>query len=288
MSTKLRTILRYLGTCDGNMEEGSLRADVNVSVRKPGDAARHALRDQERQFDPLHRAGGRLRGAPPDRHPRRRRQDRSGDAPVTIPARARPARCARRKRRTTIATSPIPICCRSNSSRPGSMSSSVAFAGTAGREEGALHRAQYGLSPYDAGVLVARARVRRLFRGDVAKGRDAKARRQLGDQRIVRPPQQGGPEHRRPSPVSAAQIGAHRRSDRRRNASPARSPRTCSRSSGREGGDPRDDRRSARPEAGDRHRRDREGGRRDHRRQSGQGRAGARQSRRCSAGSSVR
>jgi len=35
--TKLRTILRYLGTCDGNMEEGSLRADVNVSVRRPGD-----------------------------------------------------------------------------------------------------------------------------------------------------------------------------------------------------------------------------------------------------------
>ena len=34
---KLRSILRYLGTCDGNMEEGSLRADVNVSVRKPGD-----------------------------------------------------------------------------------------------------------------------------------------------------------------------------------------------------------------------------------------------------------
>jgi aspartyl-tRNA(Asn)/glutamyl-tRNA(Gln) amidotransferase subunit B len=34
--TKLRAILRYLGTCDGNMEEGSLRADINVSVRKPG------------------------------------------------------------------------------------------------------------------------------------------------------------------------------------------------------------------------------------------------------------
>ena len=34
---KLRSILRYLGTCDGNMEEGSLRCDVNVSVRKPGD-----------------------------------------------------------------------------------------------------------------------------------------------------------------------------------------------------------------------------------------------------------
>jgi aspartyl-tRNA(Asn)/glutamyl-tRNA(Gln) amidotransferase subunit B len=33
---KLRAIVRYLGTCDGNMEEGSLRADVNVSVRRPG------------------------------------------------------------------------------------------------------------------------------------------------------------------------------------------------------------------------------------------------------------
>ncbi|ALJ37538.1 Asp-tRNA(Asn)/Glu-tRNA(Gln) amidotransferase GatCAB subunit B [Azospirillum brasilense] len=33
---KLRSILRYLGTCDGNMEEGSMRCDVNVSVRKPG------------------------------------------------------------------------------------------------------------------------------------------------------------------------------------------------------------------------------------------------------------
>jgi aspartyl-tRNA(Asn)/glutamyl-tRNA(Gln) amidotransferase subunit B len=34
---KMRQILRYLGTCDGNMEEGSMRADVNVSVRKPGE-----------------------------------------------------------------------------------------------------------------------------------------------------------------------------------------------------------------------------------------------------------
>lgn len=36
--TKLRTILRYLGTCNGNMDEGSMRADVNVSVRRPGGA----------------------------------------------------------------------------------------------------------------------------------------------------------------------------------------------------------------------------------------------------------
>jgi aspartyl-tRNA(Asn)/glutamyl-tRNA(Gln) amidotransferase subunit B len=35
--TKIRTILRYLGTCDGNMDEGSMRADVNVSVRRVGE-----------------------------------------------------------------------------------------------------------------------------------------------------------------------------------------------------------------------------------------------------------
>ncbi len=35
--SKLRSILRYLGTCDGDMEKGNLRADVNVSVRRPGD-----------------------------------------------------------------------------------------------------------------------------------------------------------------------------------------------------------------------------------------------------------
>jgi aspartyl-tRNA(Asn)/glutamyl-tRNA(Gln) amidotransferase subunit B len=34
---KLRSVLRYLGTCDGDMEKGNLRADVNVSVRRPGD-----------------------------------------------------------------------------------------------------------------------------------------------------------------------------------------------------------------------------------------------------------
>jgi aspartyl-tRNA(Asn)/glutamyl-tRNA(Gln) amidotransferase subunit B len=34
--TKLRSIVRYLGTCDGNMDEGSMRCDVNVSVRRPG------------------------------------------------------------------------------------------------------------------------------------------------------------------------------------------------------------------------------------------------------------
>lgn len=36
--TKMRQMLRYLGTCDGNMEQGSMRCDINVSVRRPGEA----------------------------------------------------------------------------------------------------------------------------------------------------------------------------------------------------------------------------------------------------------
>ncbi|HGG03847.1 MAG TPA: Asp-tRNA(Asn)/Glu-tRNA(Gln) amidotransferase subunit GatB [Aliiroseovarius sp.] len=43
--TKLRQILRYLGTCDGNMQEGSMRADVNISVCRPGDYERFREHD---------------------------------------------------------------------------------------------------------------------------------------------------------------------------------------------------------------------------------------------------
>ncbi len=43
---KLRAILRYLGTCDGDMEKGNLRADVNVSVRRPGEASARAARSR--------------------------------------------------------------------------------------------------------------------------------------------------------------------------------------------------------------------------------------------------
>ena len=64
------------------MEKGHLRADVNVSVRRAGRRARHPLRDQEPQFDPLHRSGDRARGAAADRHHRGRRHDRAGDAAV--------------------------------------------------------------------------------------------------------------------------------------------------------------------------------------------------------------
>ena len=105
-----------------------------------GRAARHPLRDQERQLDPLHRPGDRVRGAPPDRNHRGRRHDRAGDPAVRRRARARPARCAPRKRRTTTAISPIPTCCRWSSAQAYVDELKAEPAGAAGREEGALHR----------------------------------------------------------------------------------------------------------------------------------------------------
>ena len=80
--TKLRSILRYLGTCDGDMEKGIAARRRQRLGAQAGRAARHALRDQEHELDPLHRRGDRARGAPPDRDHRGRRRDRSGDAAV--------------------------------------------------------------------------------------------------------------------------------------------------------------------------------------------------------------
>ena len=48
--TKLRQIMRYLGTCDGNMQSGSMRADVNVSICRPGDYERY---QETQDFDHL-------------------------------------------------------------------------------------------------------------------------------------------------------------------------------------------------------------------------------------------
>ena len=78
--TKLRSILRYLGTCDGDMEKGSLRADVNVSVRKPGAPLGTRCEIKNMNSISLHRRCDRARGAPPDRDHRGGRHDRPGDA----------------------------------------------------------------------------------------------------------------------------------------------------------------------------------------------------------------
>ena len=111
---KLRSILRYVGSCDGNMEEGSMRADVNVSVRKPGEelgtrtetknvnSVRFVMQAIEheaaRQVDVLE-AGGAIVQETRLFNP---------DSGTTRSMRSR-------RTRTITAISPIPTCCRSNS-----------------------------------------------------------------------------------------------------------------------------------------------------------------------------
>ena len=133
-------ILRYLGTCDGNMEKGSLRADVNVSVRRPGEPL--GTRCEIKNVNSIRFVGQaiELRGAPPDRHPRGRRRDRAGDAALRSRQRRDPLDALARRRRTTTATSPIPICCRSSSTQAFVDELAAAPAGAARRQEGALHR----------------------------------------------------------------------------------------------------------------------------------------------------
>jgi aspartyl-tRNA(Asn)/glutamyl-tRNA(Gln) amidotransferase subunit B len=108
---KLRTILRYLGTCDGNMEEGSMRADVNVSVRKAGEPSAPAARSRTStpsasSCTPSRpRQSGRCRFG--------RRAARSGRRRCCSTRRVvRRAACAARRMPTTTVISPIPTCCR--------------------------------------------------------------------------------------------------------------------------------------------------------------------------------
>ena len=72
---KLRSMLRYLGTCDGEYGEGQSARRRERLGAQAGRTARHALRDQERQFLPLHRSGDRARGVAANRDHRGGRYD---------------------------------------------------------------------------------------------------------------------------------------------------------------------------------------------------------------------
>ena len=202
--TKLRAILRYLGTCDGDMEKGSLRADVNVSVRKPGgplgtrceiknmnsihfigqaiefEARRQieiledggAIEQETRLFDPVKRETRSMR-TKEEAHDYRYFPD-----PDLLPLEFDDALIAR------IAASlpELPD------------------------EKKARLVKSYGLSAYDAGILVAERETAEFFEA-VAKGRDAKAAANYVINDLYgRLNREGkGIEH---SPVSARQVGA--------------------------------------------------------------------------------
>ena len=116
--TLLRETLRQLGVSDVNMEEGSLRCDANVSIRPAGSdvlGTKTELKNMN-SFRYLER-GVEAEIARQVAIVEARRRGRAGDAPLRPGPRARSARCAPRRRRTTTATSPSPTSCRSSSTR---------------------------------------------------------------------------------------------------------------------------------------------------------------------------
>jgi aspartyl-tRNA(Asn)/glutamyl-tRNA(Gln) amidotransferase subunit B len=110
---KMRSILRYLGTCDGDMEKGSLRADVNVSVRKPGGpfGTRCEIKNLIRSMPSVRRSILRRTG----RSTSSKRVALSSRRPgCSTPSNLRRAPCVPKRKRMIIAISPIRIFCRSS------------------------------------------------------------------------------------------------------------------------------------------------------------------------------
>ncbi len=203
----LHALVRYLEICDGNMQEGSFRCDANVSVRRHGDdqlGTRCEIKNLN-SFRFLEKAIE-VRGGTPDRHHRGRRQDHAGNTSLRSRPRARRARCAPRKRRTTIATSPIPICCRWKSRKSG-------WIGCARRCPSCLTPSAHAscrLTGFRPTTRPCSRRTRELatyFEDTVepTAGR-AEAVRELGHGRGLRPPQSRWHSRSMQSPVSSAAL----------------------------------------------------------------------------------
>ena len=200
---KLRSILRYLGTCDGNMEEGSMRADVNVSVRRHGEPFRtrcevknvssirfvmHAVEVEARRQIGVWEAGGEVM-----------QETRLYDS-------ARGETRSMRSKEDAHDYRYFPD--------PDLLPLVLDEAWIAGLRAGlpelpdakrARFVADYALSPYDAGVLVADQATAAFFE-TVARGRDAKAAANwvMGDLFAALNRTARGIED---SPVSAASLG---------------------------------------------------------------------------------
>ena len=170
--TKLRSILRYLGTCDGNMDEGlhaRRRQRLGAQAGRASWARAARSRTSIRSASSARRSSTRRAGRSRSSRTAARSIRRRG---CSMPARARRAPCAPRKRRTTTAISPIPICCRWNSTRPSSTRLKAHLPELPDEKKARFMR-DFGLSAYDAGVLVAERETADYFEA-VAKGRDAK------------------------------------------------------------------------------------------------------------------
>ncbi len=191
-----------------------------------GRRLRHALRNQERQLDPLHRPGYRVRGPPSDRDHRGRRDDRSGDPPVRREsAHRRDAVHALEGRGARLPLFPGPglVAARTHSGLR--RRDRGEFAGASGREARPLHR-RLRPDPYDADVLVSERESVDYFE-EVAKGRDAKqAANWVINELFGRLNKEGLTIN--DSPISSGAARRHRRSHQSPGRFPASSPRTCS------------------------------------------------------------
>jgi aspartyl-tRNA(Asn)/glutamyl-tRNA(Gln) amidotransferase subunit B len=202
--TKLRTILRYLGTCDGDMEKGNLRADVNVSVRKPG--GEFGTRCEIKNVNSIRFIGQAIEYEA-------RRQIGIIEDGGTIDQETRLFDAAKGETRSMRSKEeahdyryfPDPDLL------PLEFDQAYVDELKAGLPELPDEKKErfmkdFGLSPYDAERAGRRAGDRRLLRG----GRQGPRRqecRQLGDQRAVRAAQQGRQGTSRSRPVSPAQLG---------------------------------------------------------------------------------
>ena len=106
----MRTLVRYLGISDGNMEEGSLRCDANVSCVCAAREARHQGRAQEHQLVQERARRHRARDRAPGGAARSGRGSDAGNPALGSRRAASRSPCARRSTRTTTATSPSPTC----------------------------------------------------------------------------------------------------------------------------------------------------------------------------------
>ncbi len=169
---KLRSILRYLGTCDGNMEEGSMRADVNVSVRKHGEPFR--TRCEVKNVNSI-----RFVMQAVEAEARRQVEVWEGGGEVVQETRlydsgrgeTRSMRSKEDAHDYRYFPDPDLLPLVLDEAWVASLRTGLPELPDAKR---ARFIAQYGLSPYDAGVLVAE-QATAVFFESVARGRDAKA-----------------------------------------------------------------------------------------------------------------
>ncbi len=202
--TKLRSILRYLGTCDGDMEKGSLRADVNVSVRKPGAAL--GTRCEIKNMNSI-----RFIGEAIEHEARRQIEVIEGGGTIDQETRlfdpgkgeTRPMRSKEEAHDYRYFPDPDLLPLEFDQAYVDELDKHLPELPDA--KKARLER-EFSLSPYDAGVLVAERETADYFEA-VAKGRDAKtAANWVINELFARLNKQGGDIVA--APVSAAQLGA--------------------------------------------------------------------------------